>query len=116
MAYEARILRFKEKNLAVGPRPVDFQLDSQRKTLRIFFQGLNGSLKPVSRLQGILVESGGYVPVESFEIKGNQVVLHFLTPLGPNAKLSYGKGYNPVINLYDSANMPVPIFGPVTLP
>ncbi len=115
MAVLARILRFKEKGLEVGPRPAEFTLDSARQTLTIRFKGVNGSLKKVSPVFGFEVDSGGAALVDRSRAEGNKVVLHFVSPLGPKATLWYGRGFNPAVNLIDAAGMACPAFGPVEI-
>jgi sialate O-acetylesterase len=112
MSYLARAMKFHEKGLQTGPRPVKATLDSTRKLITIEFKGVNGSFQKTPKIMGFQVDCGTPQLIENVRAEGSKVVLEMVNPVGENAVLYHGHGHNPAVNLKDSAGLLIPIFGP----
>ena len=106
-----------------GPRPVEYIWQSELR-LRIRFSGVNGKLRADGRVVGFTLhdsegqEAAAYYRAWIPADPGNEVVLELnpRTEIPDPLSLWYGFGANPPCNILDSADLPVPAFGPVQLP
>lgn len=77
-------------------------------------------LKPETHIAGFSIRNaeGATIPL-IYEAKVGRgrdaVVLKLSGPVPPGSSLWYGQGFNPYCNLTDSADMAVPVFGPIAL-
>lgn len=117
-AWQALRLAYGE-NLPTGPRPSAFTWDANRTQLTVHFTGLNGSFQQVDRVFGFQIELADQVclPVASILSDNRQaVILRFEQNIPYTAKLKYGTGYYPALNLRDEWGIPPTLFGPVPVP
>jgi sialate O-acetylesterase len=102
-----------------GPRPCAFTWNANRTELTVHITGMNGSLRQVDRAFGFQIELADRVcqPVESTLSADRQaVLLRFDENIPYTAKLQYGMGYYPALNLRDELGIPLTLFGPVDVP
>ncbi|MFN0169498.1 MAG: sialate O-acetylesterase [Bryobacteraceae bacterium] len=109
--------------LEPGPRLKEVRWVASRQ-LRLSFTGVNGRLSAPDRVTGFSFSDGqrAIKPV-SFrawipEGAGNEIALEMNLPLKLPAPLWlwYGRGFDPTANLHDAEDLPLPAFGPVTVP
>ncbi|WP_165067865.1 sialate O-acetylesterase [Paludisphaera rhizosphaerae] len=79
-----------------------------------------GGLKPATHIAGFSVRKadGSAIPLiyeARVGVSRDSVVLKTFGAIPPGSFLWYGYGYDPYCNLTDSADMAVPVFGPVPL-
>lgn len=102
-----------------GPRPVSARLKGN--VLRVEFSDVNGRLTHAGRLNGfVIVDAAGAAQPLIFRQRiasssPNVVELLIQGRLPEGAKLHYGIGRDPYVNLRDSRDMPAPVFGPMTI-
>jgi len=91
-------------------------------TLRILFTGVHGKLVANPRALGFTIRSvNGSQPVDYIDAtlspnSPDAVLINGIFPLPPGATLWYGYGWNPICNVVDDCDMPVPAFGPIPIP
>jgi sialate O-acetylesterase len=94
--------------------------------MRIKFEGVNGKLTAQGRPTGFEFRSTPsaknrpmFYRVE-FDVNEPAMIILWLAqpegPLEPGLTLIYGGGMDPYVNIVDEFDMPVPAFGPITLP
>ena len=117
MAHVAERVVYGDKSRETGPRLKSAKLGRDRLTLALGFTGVNGRLAPKTGIQGFSLDcAAGRVPIDGRAVKdASTVVLSFRAPLPEGCTLWHGRGLNPVTNLKDSADLPVPVLGPVAL-
>ncbi|MBI3207631.1 MAG: sialate O-acetylesterase, partial [Candidatus Solibacter usitatus] len=100
-----------------GPRPVSAKLSGAQ--LRVTFDEVNGRLLSAGRIAGFSIHdaAGAELPLifrAAFD-SPTSVVLHIGGKMPDGAVLRYGAGRNPYCNVRDSADMALPVFGPMTV-
>jgi len=103
---------------AIGPRPGRNVVSEDRRTVRVGFEHVNGSLTTPGRVRGFTVMLGDETrwPTDArVDRSGSAVVLTFADPLPAGAELHYGWGLNPACGIVDERDLPVPVFGPARL-
>lgn len=120
MALMARRLRFGEKEVPSGPRPVACSFaDGTRSRISVKYSGVNGKLRPSSGIWGFLIEADAAPRAISKcaldRSDPTRVIITLAEPAPEGSVLWYGRGINPTCNLSDSAGFPAPVFGPVAL-
>ncbi|QNK55800.1 sialate O-acetylesterase [Paenibacillus sp. PAMC21692] len=111
----ARRLCFQDAAYEKGPRVRRcFFADRERKELRIEFEHVNGGLWPSKHIRGFRVEhEGAALPVMDCRLdqaSANIVIVKLKESAPAGVELWYGKGFNPVCNLRDGADLAVPVF------
>ncbi len=109
--------------LEPGPRLKEVRWVDSRQ-VRLSFTGVNGRLTAPDRVTGFSFSDGeGSVKPVSYrawipEGAGNEIALEMSLPLKLPAPLWlwYGRGFDPMANLHDAEDFPLPAFGPVTVP
>jgi sialate O-acetylesterase len=102
-----------------GPRPVSAKLKGN--IVSVEFSGVNGHLAHNGRLNGfVIVDAAGAPQPLIFRQRisssnSNVVELLIQGKLPEGAKLHYGLGRDPYVNLRDSLDMPAPVFGPLAI-
>lgn len=96
---------------------------SLKPTILVEFDGVTGKLRAPGRPTGFVLkrEPSGepldwIYKVDFDPARPNVVVLHTTTAPTADTALYYGAGVAPYVNLTDEADMPVPAFGPVSVP
>jgi sialate O-acetylesterase len=118
-ALAVRLANLAEGKIERGPRPVRARLDGSR--VLVEFTSVNGHLRHTGRLNGFTIHDAEGRPVPLIYRQrilpgpGNTVELLFGGKLPANARLHYGYGKDPYLNLMDSAGMPCPVFGPLAI-
>lgn len=120
LANLAKAIVYKPESLELGPRPLSARfIDRDRTTLHVTFSGVNESLSPKRDIRGFGARKDNEdLLIESQEVhpdKPNVVVIKFCDPVPHLSAVWYGLGVNPVVNLTDKEDMPVPAFGPITI-
>jgi sialate O-acetylesterase len=118
LGYLAHKVAYGSADGEIGPRPAGVTVAPDRKTVEVKFDHVNGGLRPEGRAVGIVVYRGDDpVPPTRCEVGADRrcVVLEYADPLPAGAVLYYGRGLNPACGLADEADLPVPVFGPVSL-
>lgn len=91
-------------------------------TWRVRFSGVNGALSAAGRPSGFSISAGAdgkpfpAVYKVALDPAAPDTAVLWTGKLPENPHLWYGRGLNPYCNMTDSANMAVPVFGPVPLP
>lgn len=112
-----RLANLAEGKLAPGPRPLRARLDGSR--VLVEFSSVNGRLVHSGRLNGFTIHNAEGKPVplifrqRLLPGSSNTVELLFGGKLPEGARVHYGYGKDPYLNLADEANMPCPVFGPL---
>lgn len=118
LAKLARKMVFGE-DLETGPRPGSIEfLDDKRTKIRLNFNGVNGSLTPSRGIRGFLVEKDGVGCAVRSCVRGSDgksVIMTLASPAPEGAKLWYGRGVIPCVNLADKGGFAAPVFGPIEL-
>ncbi|KRF10127.1 hypothetical protein ASG89_00895 [Paenibacillus sp. Soil766] len=117
-AWQALRLAYGESR-PTGPRPSFFTWNANRMELTVHITGMNGSLQQVDRAFGFQIELEDRVclPIEStLSVDRQAVLLRFDQIIPYTAKLQYGTGYYPALNLRDDLGIPMTLFGPVDVP
>jgi sialate O-acetylesterase len=99
-----------------GPRPVSARFDNG--IVRVEFSDVNGALQAAGRPAGFSIHSptGEQVAIiYKVRLEGNAALLHLDRKLPEGAVLWYGNGKDPYCNVRDSADMAVPVFGPLAI-
>ena len=102
-----------------GPRPVSAKL--KNNILTVEFSEVNGHLTHDGRLNGfVIVDAAGVQQPLIFRQRvspanSNSVELLIQGKLPEGAKLHYGIGRDPYVNLRDSRDMPAAVFGPMAI-
>jgi len=102
-----------------GPRPVSAKLSNG--VIRVAFSGVTGHLKSSGRIAGFSIRDANGVEqaviykMSVDPVDGSVVRLHVGGKMAEGSKLWYGWGRNPYCNVTDSADMAVPVFGPMTI-
>jgi sialate O-acetylesterase len=115
----ARLANLAEGKLQRGPRPVRARRDGSR--VLVEFATVNGGLRHAGRLNGFTIHNAEGRPVplifrqRVLAGSNNTVELLFGGKLPEGARLHYGYGKDPYLNLVDQANMPCPVFGPLPI-
>ena len=105
--------------LRPGPRPVSAKY--QDGVVRVLFSGVNGKLQSEGRPSGFSIhdEKGEPQPLIYKSVldakEAGLVLLYVANKPPPNATLRYGAGKNPYCNIHDSADSPIPVFGPLPI-
>lgn len=102
-----------------GPRPVSAKLKGN--VVSVEFSGINGHLAHNGRLNGFVIVDAAGAPqalifrqrVSSSNPNVVELLIQGKFPAG--AKLHYGLGRDPYVNLHDSRDMPTPVFGPLAI-
>jgi len=87
--------------------------------IRVRFTDVNGVLTAPGRLSGFSIRTEqhhAYRLIYKMEVDSHSpmdILLHLTEPCPQNAYLWYGLGIDPYCNVTDSADMAVPVFGPV---
>ena len=113
-------MQYLRDDLQIGPRPVSARFaDRDRMVLHVTFSEVNEGLRPKRDIQGFWVRKDDTdIAIALQEVHQDDpcvVVLTFEEPVPHLSELWYGWGINPVVNLTDKADMPVPAFGPVSI-
>ncbi|MCU6709667.1 sialate O-acetylesterase [Paenibacillus sp. J5C_2022] len=111
----ARRLCFQDAAYERGPRVRCCSFaDRERTTLRIEFEHVNGGLRPGKDIRGFRIEhEGAALPVMDCRLdraNSNTVIVKLRESAPDRVELWYGKGFNPVCNLRDGADLAVPVF------
>jgi len=111
----ARRLCFQDAACEKGPRVLRCSFaDRARTELRIEFEHVNGGLRPSKEIRGFRVEYGeSALPVMECRLdqsSANTVIVKLKESAPAGVELWYGKGFNPVCNLRDGADLAVPVF------
>jgi hypothetical protein len=102
-----------------GPRPVSARLKGNLLTVE--FSEVNGHLAHDGRLNGfVIVDAAGAPQPLIFRQRvsptnSSAVELLIQGKLPEGARLHYGLGRDPYVNLRDSRDMPAPVFGPMSI-
>jgi sialate O-acetylesterase len=102
-----------------GPRPASAKLKGT--ILTVEFTDVNGHLTSDGRLNGFVIVDASGAPQPSIfgqrisPTNSNSVELLIQGKLPEGAKLHYGIGRDPYVNLRDSRDMPAAIFGPMAI-
>lgn len=111
----AKSLCFNDAAYERGPRALRCAFaDKARTELRIEFEHVNGGLWPSKDIRGFRVEHEGTpLPIEDCRLdasSSNLVLLKLKDGAPAGVELWYAKGFNPVCNLRDGADMAAPVF------
>lgn len=115
----ARVANLATGKVERGPRPVRARVDGSR--ILVEFTSVNGRLRHTGRLNGFTIHNAEGKPVplvfrqRILAGSGNTVELLFAGKLPVGARVHYGYGKDPYLNLVDEANMPSPVFGPLPI-
>jgi len=111
---------FGRADILSGPRLVGAKVDNAEGTrIRVRFTDVNGVLTAPARLSGFSIRTEqhhAYRFIYKMEVDSHSpmdILLHLTEPCPQNAYLWYGFGIDPYCNVTDSADMAVPVFGPV---
>lgn len=102
-----------------GPRPTAAVF--RDGVLRVDFSGVNGRLRSDGRISGFSIHDATGTPLPmiykaTLDSKfPARVQLHLINKPPEGARLHYGAGKDPYCNLRDSADMAVPVFGPMAI-
>jgi len=102
-----------------GPRPISAQLKGS--VLTVEFSEVNGHLTHDGRLNGFVILDAAGTPQPLIfrqrvsRTNPNSVELLIQGKLPEGAKLHYGLGRDPYVNLRDSRDMPAAVFGPMAI-
>lgn len=102
-----------------GPRPRSAKLEGS--VIRVSFDDVNGSLLAEGRASGFSIHAADGAPQSLIyktvvdPDKPTDVLLYLTAKLPEKAALRYGFGLNPYCNLRDSADLAVPVFGPLAV-
>lgn len=107
-----------------GPRLASLKREGDHYGLRIraTFTGVNGALEAAGRLSGFSLSGGAEGPdtMGIFKVTPAQddpnALLIWVSEFPEDCHLWYGRGTDPYCNIVDSANMALPVFGPVAVP
>lgn len=103
-----------------APALESITLEHNPQRLRIAFSHVHGALTSAGRPAGFSFRNAdGLEPHRPYKIAldGNAVLLYFdANPIPENVSVFYGWGLDPYCNIVDSADMPIPTFGPVPFP
>jgi sialate O-acetylesterase len=87
--------------------------------VRVSFKNVTGQLESAGRANGFSVRDASGAETARFwktELKGNTVTLYTDGErFAEGSNLWYGWGIDPYCNITDSADMPIPAFGPISL-
>jgi len=104
-----------------GPRLESVRVLEGRRAIEVAYSGVNGRLRPGEGILGfsIAAEDGKDLPIiyAARTARGNPsaVILELGAPAPETARLWYGRGMNPAVNLADEEDMAAPVFGPAPL-
>jgi sialate O-acetylesterase len=102
-----------------GPRPMSATFSNG--VLRVAFSGVTGRLQAPGRVAGFSIRDGNgaeehvIYKMNIDPADGSVVRLYVGGKIADGSKLWYGWGRNPYCNLADSADMGVPVFGPMNI-
>lgn len=102
-----------------GPRPVAARMKGN--VIAVEFSDVNGHLAHDGRLNGfVIVDAAGAAQPLIYRQRvsptnSNVVELLIQGKMPEGAKLHYGVGRDPYVNLRDSRDMPTPVFGPMAI-
>lgn len=102
-----------------GPRPVSARL--QGNIVTVEFSDVNGHLAHDGRLNGFVILDAAGAPQPLIfrqrvsRTNSGAVELLIQGKLPEGARLQYGLGRDPYVNLRDSRDMPAPVFGPMPI-
>jgi len=113
LAELALVMAYGKKGPAsLAPGKIAFA-DRKRACLRVQYRNVRGRLAPRSGVFGFWVEDrGGRVAIVNATAAGDSVELRLERSALPGARLWYGRGCNPTVNLRDQV-FAAPVFGPV---
>jgi sialate O-acetylesterase len=117
MAWRALELAYGMKLSEAGPRPSLFGWNKDRTELTISMMGINGFLTLVQRVYGFYAEVDGTKEALSAIIAPDRmsVILCFDRPIIGNCSIWHGRGTNPTVNVKDEKDIPLLVFGPVSV-
>lgn len=106
-----------------GPRPVEitWQDTPYGKQARVKFSGVNGRLMAPGRPVGFTLSDGPDGPpltcVYKIELPADapDTAVLWVQNLPGNPHLWYGRGFDPIANIVDEADMALPVFGPMPM-
>jgi sialate O-acetylesterase len=105
-----------------GPSFKSATLEGQKHdTLRVLFTGVTGKLRAEPRVLGFSIRTAtgsqnvDYVEATLDPKAPDAILIRGVFPRPPGVTLWYGYGWNPICNVVDGADMPVPAFGPVPI-
>ncbi len=102
-----------------GPRPVAARMKGN--VISVEFSDVNGHLTHDGRLNGFVIVDATGAPQPLIyrqrvsHANSNVVELLIQGKMPEGAKLHYGLGRDPYVNLRDSRDMPAPVFGPMAI-
>ena len=102
-----------------GPRPLSAK--AANNTITVKFDEVNGSLTSDGRISGFSVRDGKGAEVPTIykarfdPADPSSIILDISGKLPDGAKLFYGAGKDPYCNVHDTADMALPVFGPLTI-
>jgi sialate O-acetylesterase len=102
-----------------GPRPVAARMKGN--VIAVEFSDVNGHLTHDGRLNGFVIVDAAGAPQPLIyrqrisPANSNVVELLIQGKMPEGAKLHYGLGRDPYVNLRDSRDMPAPVFGPMAI-
>jgi sialate O-acetylesterase len=113
LAELALVLKYgKKAPLTLQPARVACS-DKARTAIRVRYKNVRGRLRPGTKVWGFWVEDAtGRIPLKRVSTKGDTVTLELARPAKRGAKVWYGRGLNPTVNLRD-AKFAAPVYGPV---
>ncbi len=121
LAHVARKKLFGEKDLKLGPQLQSVSLGSNRVSVHVKFNEVNGKLSPSGNIAGFSILNADGKPLNLIydasvsKDHDHTVILKLRNPIPKGASVWYGAGLNPICNLVDSADMAAPAFGPITV-
>ena len=104
-----------------GPRLESVRVIEGRRAIEVSYSGVNGRLRPGEGILGfsLAAEDGKELPIiyaaRTARENPSAVILELGAPAPETARLWYGRGMNPAVNLVDEEDMAAPVFGPASL-
>lgn len=117
MAWQALRIAYGMPIAESGPRPAGFHWNEERTVLTIALNGINGRLQEVGRVCGFRMEQEKRrIPFTAELTEDRQGIrLRFERSVPADCQLSHGAGFNPVVNVKDDKDIPLVVFGPITI-
>ncbi len=115
MALNALSMLYK-KSCEKGPRLKSFRWNDEHSVLTLLFSDCNGGLQNINEIKGFSIFDGENSLYFQTRLKdSHSVELIFEKEMINPLILYHGKGLNPLVNLKDEFDFPLPVFGPIDL-
>ena len=122
LALQAAREVFGREAIRRGPRLAEVTIDSSRRVVTLRFAEVNGALRAEGRPLGFSLDDGTGADIPAIvrtdlpAERPDTIELRLARELPEGARLWYGRGLDPCVNVTDEQNLGMLAFGPVPIP